>query len=238
MSLIAFPNIPDVPGVPNIPRNGSNALGLVAGVANTAANVLLLFKTLTQVRIGIYEKATGLSVPRVDGSCIDFTVSADNVVPTYPVEDGSWMNYNVVVMPIKISAKILYAPTLGSSLSIAGLSLSEVTYNNPKALQGVVINTLDTIRKNPFPLLWYDGDTWLGDFQLTKFSTSIDSKFGPTAIIVNVELTEIMSVQSTVSTQSITAHPKNPYNTPTSDGGLVQPVTKTTAQAVKIIGGN
>lgn len=226
MSLIPFPNIPDVPGVPSIPRNGTNALGFALRVANTAANVLLLFKTLTQVRIGIYEKATGLAVPRKDGSTIDFTYGGDNVVPTYPVEDGSWMNYNVVVMPTKINAKILYAPTLGTT----GLG-------SAKAFQAQVIGMFDTLRNNPYPLLWYDGNSYIGDFQLTKFSTTIDNKFGPTAIIVNVELTQIMTVQSSISTQSITANPKNPYNTPQSDGGLVQPIAKTATQANKIMGG-
>jgi len=226
MSLIPFPNVPDVPGVPSIPRNGTNLIGFVARVANTAAGVLLFFKTLNQIRIGMYVKETGQMVPSTDGSTIEFTISADNVVPTYPVEDGKWMNYNVVIMPAKISAKIIYAPTLGST-----------GFSNPKQLQAHLVGTLNALRHAPFPVLWYDGNSFLGDFQLTKFSTSIDNKFGPTAIIINVELIKILTVKSNISTQSITANPRNPYNTPVSDGGLVQPVSKNPTQITKLTGG-
>jgi len=92
MSLIPYPNVPPLPGVPAINRNSA---GYVGAALNIAAQ--LLPNNLFGTKWAITDASGNLAL--VPDSFVNFEYKNERKIPNYPVEGGSFSNYNKVAMP-------------------------------------------------------------------------------------------------------------------------------------------
>lgn len=91
-----------IPGVPNLLKNAPKAIGITL-LGNLASKLMdYLFPGATW---GIFK--VGTSKPAVVVSNVaELDVSADARVSDYPIQDGSFTNYNKVRMPDVVSLRI------------------------------------------------------------------------------------------------------------------------------------
>ena len=123
MSLIPFPNVPNLPGVPQVARAANGALNAALPVLGTAAAVGALWRALfVTTQWGIYKQtpppkpdATGVPTVTVTAkltpvitpdSILDFGYHNEYDISDYPIEEGSFTNYNKVANPYEASVRM------------------------------------------------------------------------------------------------------------------------------------
>lgn len=123
MSLIPFPNVPNLPGVPQVARAANGALNAALPVLATAAAVGALWRALfVSPKWGIYKQvppvskdASGLDTVTVTAklqpvitpdSILDFGYHNEYEISDYPLEEGSFTNYNKVANPYEASVRM------------------------------------------------------------------------------------------------------------------------------------
>lgn len=123
MSLIPFPNVPNLPGVPQVARAVNGALNAALPVLGTAAALGSLWRALfVSPKWGIYKQVPP-PTPDTDGittvtvqskltpvvtpdSILDFGYSNEYEISDYPLEEGSFTNYNKVSNPYEASVRM------------------------------------------------------------------------------------------------------------------------------------
>jgi hypothetical protein len=123
MSLIPFPNVPNLPGVPQVARAANGVLNSALPVLGAAAAVGALWRALfTTVQWGIYKQVPppkpdpdGLTTVTVQAklqpvvtpdSILDFGYHNEYDISDYPLEEGSFTNYNKVGQPFETSVRM------------------------------------------------------------------------------------------------------------------------------------
>jgi hypothetical protein len=123
MSLIPFPNVPQLPGVPQVARAANSALTAALPVLGAAAAVGALWRSLfVETKWGVY-KQTPPPAPDTSGvatvtvtaklvpvitpdSILDFGYHNEYDISDYPLEEGSFTNYNKVANPFETSVRM------------------------------------------------------------------------------------------------------------------------------------
>lgn len=222
MPLIQFPNVPQVDGVPAIARS---ARASVAGTVALGALSGGLWRVLqTRFRWGVYDsngKAladpslfTGLLGDAIGalGVLGDTTMSTHSVeytkemkVSDFPVEKGSFADYNKVEMPA--------TPTV--TLCLSGTESARADF----------LNAIDTATKSTDLYSVVTPEVTYAGYSIDRYSYSRRQARGATLLVVELSLREIRQVESTKTTvenKQVDA-PKTPGAAPTVDAGKVQP---------------
>lgn len=228
MSLIPFPNVPNVPGVPAIPRSVN--FPAVANVALGAVQGALwrMFQVQTQWGIfdssgralgdvsqmsGIVSDTLGLSATLSTGS-VDY--SKETKVSDFPIERGSFANYNKVELPS--------APTV--TLCFAGSESDRRAFLEEIDLACKSTDLYDVVTPEKRYI----------QYSLERYNYQRRSERGATLLIVEISLREIrqVSAQYVVSNRGNVEAPKDAGASPTVAGGTVQPKTPDVSTLKKI----
>ena len=219
MPNIPFPNVPNVPGVPALPRSPSfpplakAALGIVQGL------VWRLFQV--QTRWGIWDskgkplgdpaKFTGFVGTVLDAAGIGSTLSTNAVeytketkVSDFPVERGSFANYNKVEMPA--------SPTV--TLCLTGSESNRKTF----------LAAIDKACKSTDLFSVVTPEVTYVDYSIERYNYQRRNNKGATLLLVEISLKEIrqVSAQYTQSGKGQVQQPKDAGAAPQVDGGKVQ----------------
>ena len=101
MPTIAFPDVPALPGVPPLPVPPGGitlptfGLPMTSQVATDSASVKV--KPVWQIN-----DFTSAAVILVPDSIVEFEYRGEQKIPNYPIEQGSFANYNKVAMPFDV----------------------------------------------------------------------------------------------------------------------------------------
>lgn len=223
MSLYPFPNVPKVPGVPAIPRSPNFPPTVQAGLGIIQAALWRVFQT--QTRWGIFdaegrpladpsrfEGIIGAAVGVLGGT----TSSTDSVeytketrVSDFPLERGSFANYNKVEMPASPNVT---------------LCMSGSEADRKKFLDAIDAATKSTdLYSVVTPEITYI------DYAIERYNYQRRNSRGATLLIVQLSLKEIRQVSAQYA-QTIINKPKDVGAVPQIDNGKVQ--AKPPAQSV------
>lgn len=100
--LPTFPNVAQLPGVPQLIR-ANQAIGTIQ-LAVGAVQHFLGAAAQSKPTWGIFDDKGNLAIE--PSSFLDFDFSIDWNLPTFPLQDGEFSNYNKVSLPYEASVKI------------------------------------------------------------------------------------------------------------------------------------
>lgn len=138
---LPFPNVPFAAGVPQVPRSALIDVGDTVSIGTQATDSTLWQSTQAQPTWGVFD-SQGRIVLTPD-SVIDFAVRNESKIPTFPVEQGSFSNYDKVILPFEIPLRfskggtkydratfLQQVDTLYRSLDLSTIRTPERTYLN------------------------------------------------------------------------------------------------------------
>lgn len=226
MPLIPFPDIPKLPGVPQLPRSPSFPPTIRAGLGILTGLIWRGFQTET--RWGIFDstgkalgdpsKFTGLVGSALDAAGLGVTLSTNAVdysketrVSDFPIERGSFANYNKVESP----AAPVVTFCLGGSENDRRTFLDAID----KATKSTALYSLTT------PEVTYV------DYAVERYSYGRRSSKGAAMLTVEITLKEIRQVSSqyTQTNKGQVDTPKDAGASPVADSGKVQAKTPDTS---------
>jgi len=108
MALIpkpAFPDVPQLPGVPQVPRSALFPPQLAPSLSPSPAAGQLQQSTLVKPQWGIFA-SDGVTQVVVPDSILDFGYRTEWNVSTFPVQNGSFADYNKVANPFEIIVRL------------------------------------------------------------------------------------------------------------------------------------
>lgn len=205
MSLIPYPNVPPLPGVPAINRNSA---GYVGAALNIAAQ--LLPNNLFGTKWAITDASGNLAL--VPDSFVNFEYKNERKIPNYPVEGGSFSNYNKVAMPF--DCRCVVTCSGNGSMSKQGFLAAIQNY-----LDSLILLTIST------------PDASYPNLNLVHVDYKREARQGATLLLVQLWFQEIRIAQK--STAPNTAEPSGSV---TVDTGQVSPVPPSAAQNNNILG--
>lgn len=106
-----FPDVPDLPGVPALPRSNLAPVLEQIALATPAIQSLLWQSTASAPTWGIFDSDNNL-VLKPD-SIVDFDYRNESAVSDFPVQEGSFANYNKVNNPYEISLRLAIGRNIG-----------------------------------------------------------------------------------------------------------------------------
>ena len=95
MPFIPFPDVPLLAGVPALIRSAGQTIPIV-----TQQPPLAVAKNLNAIKWGIFSIDGGEVL--IPDSFISFEYKAEQKIPTYPIEDGSFASYNKIALPFDL----------------------------------------------------------------------------------------------------------------------------------------
>lgn len=205
MSLIPYPNVPPLPGVPAINRNSA---GYVGAALNIAAQ--LLPNNLFGTKWAITDASGNLAL--VPDSFVNFEYKNERKIPNYPVEGGSFSNYNKVAMPFDCRCVV----TCSGNGSMSKQRFLAAIQNYLDSLILLTISTPDASYPN---------------LNLVHVDYRREARQGVTLLLVQLWFQEIRIAQK--STAPNTAEPSG---SATVNTGQVSPVPPSAAQNKNILG--
>ena len=221
MPLIPFPDIPAYPGVPqlvrglNIPPSLQISLGVVQGLLAAAvqnptqwgifdsqgnqlgilANGNSLFQSLTVLVVGG-------GPPVLSNNATEF--SKETKISDFPVEEGSFANYNKVEMPAN--------PTV--TLALTGSEPDRTAFLN---LINAACTSTELYSVVTPEVTYYN-------YSVERYNYVRRAERGATLLLVEISLKEIREVSAAFSNvQTPIDVPQNPAATPQVNAGAVQP---------------
>lgn len=133
MSGILYPNVPAYPGVPALARlAGANLPLPVLEVADS-----LGINVITPAW-GIFDQSNNLVINAT--SFVKMELGADSDVPTYPMEEGAFQNYNKVNLPYTLKVTV----ALSGALTIANAASAITSGSITGAISGITGSTART----------------------------------------------------------------------------------------------
>jgi hypothetical protein len=219
MPLIPFPNVPAFPGVPalvrsaNIPPVVTISLGLVEGILAGALQ--------SQTEWGIFDAAgnqlgadpqnLGLGAALLTGitgagpvlSTFDFDYVKETRISSYPLEAGSFANFNKVEMPAN--------PVV--TLALAGNEDDRAAF----------LNAIDAACKSTDLYMVVTPEVVYLNYSLERYRYARKAARGATLIVVDISLEEVREVSAAFTTSTPIKAPKDAGATSQIDSGKVQP---------------
>lgn len=204
MSLIPYPNVPPLPGVPAINRNSA---GYVGAALNIAAQ--LLPNNLFGTKWAITDASGNLAL--VPDSFVNFEYKNERKIPNYPVEGGSFSNYNKVAMPFDCRCVVTCSGNGAMSKQKFLLALQ-------KYLDSLTLLTIST------------PDASYPNLNLVHVDYRRESSQGATLLLVQLWFQEVRIAQKSAAPK--TAKPSGSVSV---DIGQVSPVPPSAAQNKNIL---
>lgn len=231
MPRIQFPNVPNTLGVPALVRNALSTKTLVSAGLGILQNAV--WATLKkQETWGIYESGSTSKKFAETGSdkgfasfltsqlstkfgsyqvsILSFDLGADSIVSDFPIERGSFANYNKVLRPRMI--KITYAVT------------------GTKSDKSNFLKELEKARDKTTLFDVWTPEASFKDYTIASYSYSRTAESGSDMLTIDVVLNEIRQVKSNYSAslqqsgeQSKVEEPKNAEAAPTVNAGKTLP---------------
>ena len=202
VSVTTYPSIPSLPGVPPVVRDP------LAAVAVVAAPVIQSFLSLFSQTWGVFDE-NGVQVLEPDSFLgIEF-INAYNI-SSYPVEKGSFANYNKVNNPFYATVKLAKGGTTEDRSAFLD-ALSEIA----KSLDLYTIVTPE--------------DTY-SNVNLEQFDYYRETKDGAGIIIANCRFIEIREAQSEPSLKQAQTG-QSPTSSAEINSGQVKPYTDSSVAA-------
>jgi len=205
MSLIPYPNVPPLPGVPAINRNSAGYVGAALKI-----EAQLLPNNLFGTKWAITDASGNLAL--VPDSFVNFEYKNERKIPNYPVEGGSFSNYNKVAMPFDCRCVV----TCSGNGSMSKQDFLAAIQNYLDSLILLTISTPDASYPN---------------LNLVHVDYRREARQGATLLLVQLWFQEIRIAQK--STAPNTAEPSG---SDTVDIGQVSPVPPSAAQNKNILG--
>jgi hypothetical protein len=204
MSLIPYPNVPPLPGVPAINRNSA---GYVGAALNIAAQ--LLPNNLFGTKWAITDASGNLAL--VPDSFVNFEYKNERKIPNYPVEGGSFSNYNKVAMPF--DCRCVVTCSGNGAMSKQGFLLALQNY-----LDSLTLLTIST------------PDASYPNLNLVHVDYRRESKQGATLLLVQLWFQEVRIAQKSAAPETA-----EPSGSASVDIGQVSPVPPSAAQNKNIL---
>ena len=202
VSVTTYPSIPSLPGVPPVVRDP------LAAVAAVAAPAIQSFLSLFAQTWGVFDE-NGVQVLEPDSFLgIEF-INAYNI-SSYPVEKGSFANYNKVNNPFYATVKLAKGGTTEDRAAFLD-ALSEIA----KSLDLYTIVTPE--------------DTY-SNVNLEQFDYYRETKDGAGIIIANCRFIEIREAQSEPSLKQAQTG-QSPTSSAEINSGQVKPYTDSSVAA-------
>jgi hypothetical protein len=196
-----FPSVPNLPGVPPIPR--SSLLVIAATPAIDAIAAVTLFNAANQApRWGIFDANNNLVV-KAD-SVMDFDFRKEFRLPSFPIQNGGFSNYDKVNVPFETAVKMTKGGSesdrtnfLNQIEAIAGtLDLYNIV-SPEKTYKSCNVTRSENVRRGVANAFFLDVDVFF------------------------IEIRQVSAQYSTTTTN--TQNAQQPSAQPTSNTGSVQP---------------
>ncbi len=219
MPLIPFPNIPAYPGVPNLVRRANIppvvtiSLGLIQSVLASAMQ--------SDVSWGIFDSKgnqlggdpqnLGLGAALLQAgitgggsilSTVDFDYVKETRISNFPLEAGSFANFNKVEMPAN--------PVV--TLAFAGSEEDRAAF----------INAIDAACKSTDLYSVVTPEVTYVNYSLERYRYARKAARGATLIVMEISLEEIRQVSAAFTTATPIKAPQDPAATSAVDSGKVQ----------------
>lgn len=222
MPLIPFPSVPQLPGVPALPRSAAFPPVVRAGLGLVQGMLWRMFQV--QTRWGIWDsngkplgdpsQFTGLINDALEAAGFGSTLSTGSVdysketrISDFPLERGSFANYNKVETPA--------SPTV--VLCMQGSEKNRSTF----------LDAIDKACKSTDLFDVVTPEVVYIDYAIERYSYARHNSRGATLLIVEISLKEIRQVSAlyTTSNKGQVDAPKDKGATPQVDNGKVQAQT-------------
>jgi len=202
-----FPDVPNVPGVPALARAAStinSVVGTVTKVVADAQSVLQALGSSPGPKWGIFDPSSGQPVLIAD-TVLSVEYSKDWRSPNYPIEQGSFANYNKVELPfdIRVSFACGGAQSLISTVLSGGAIGAALTGSSPN--ESIRADFLDDVADAAASLTLVSvvtPEAVYTDCNITHYSYRRRTEQGVKLIIVDVYLLEIRQPTSVQYTSS------------------------------------
>jgi hypothetical protein len=225
MPTIPFPNVPQSPGVPALPRSGEIppaaviALGAVTQVLATALQSGTQWGifdsegnqlgSASQGSNGFFQAIVNAAAAAIIGggaylSTNAFELTGETRISDFPIEGGSFSNYNKVIRPL--------TPTV--TLALAGSTTDRTAF----------LNQIEAARLSTDLYSVVTPEVTYHNYAVEKYNVVRRAERGATLLLVEINLLQIRQVTASFSTvQTPINTPQNPDATPPSNSGMVQP---------------
>lgn len=219
MPLIPFPDIPAYPGVPalvrsaNIPPVVTISLGLVQSILASALQSPLQWGIFDSYgnQLGADPQNLGLGAALLSGligsgpvlSTFDFDFVKETRISNFPLEAGSFANYNKVEMPAN--------PIV--TLALAGNEDDRAAF----------LNAIDAACKSTDLYMVVTPEVAYVNYSIERYRYSRKAAKGATLLVVEISLEEIREVSAAYTTATPIKAPKDAGAVSQVDGGKVQP---------------
>lgn len=216
MPLIPFPDVPDYPGVPPIVRSAVSSTPV--NIALNSLGSILLSAVQSPTQWGIFDQkgnqlggVAGLTLvenfttqPKVL-STFSFDYMKETRISDFPLEAGSFANFNKVEMP---------------ATPVVTLALSGTEEDRSAFLLAIDMACKSTDLYNvATPEFTYT------NYSLVRYRYSRRAERGATLLMLELSMEEVRTVSAAYSKVSPTANPQSASAVPQSDSGNVQPKT-------------
>jgi hypothetical protein len=219
MPLYPFPNVPPYPGVPalvrsaNIPPVVTISLGLVQSIlASTLQSPVQwgIFDSKGN-QLGADPQDLGLGAALLSGltgggpvlSTYDFDFVKELRVSNFPIEAGSFANYNKVEMPAN--------PVV--TLALAGSEDDRAAF----------LNAIDSAAKSTDLYMVVTPEVTYINYSIDRYRYARKAAKGSTLLVVEISLEEIRTVSAAYTTATPIKAPKDSGAASQVDAGKVQP---------------
>jgi hypothetical protein len=220
MPLIPYPNIPAYPGVPalvrsaNIPPVVTISLGLVQSILASALQSPLQWGIFDSKgnQLGVDPQNLGLGAALLQAaitgggsvlSTYDFDFVKETRISNFPLEAGSFANFNKVEMPAN--------PVV--TLALAGSEFDRALF----------LNAIDAACKSTDLYMVVTPEVTYINYSLERYRYSRKAAKGATLLVVEISLEEIRQVSAAYTTATPIKAPKDTGAASQIDAGKVQP---------------
>lgn len=207
MPTIPFPDVPTYPGVPALVRSAVNALSTEINVSLGSTQTALASAAQSSDQWGIFD-SDGVSIWSPSDTAVlstnTFEFLKETRIADFPIEQGSFANYNKVELPGN--------PVV--NLALAGSESDRSSFLS--AIDDACTST-DLFSVVTPEFTYYN-------YSVERYNYARRSERGATLLLVEISLKEIRQVSASYSTaQTSINQPQNPAAAPQTNGGLAQP---------------
>ena len=148
-----FPNVPDLPGVPPIPRLPGAVYNTIT-LGSEAISGVLWGAAQNNAVWGVYDSNSNLVIQ--PDSILNLANENEWSVCDFPVQDGSFASYNIVIHPFEVSLRMTKGGTtaeraafLAQIAAIAGTTNLYTIISPEWSYQNCVLRSYSNVRRGP-----------------------------------------------------------------------------------------
>jgi hypothetical protein len=174
-----FPNVPALPGVPNLARYQQQT-AKVTGITANISSSLAIVSSLNKPVWGVFDSSHA-QILNPD-SVVEISYIADTKVMAFPVQEGTFANYNKVNLPNEVSVRM----TVAGSVAIRTAFTNQVeSIMRSLNLYSVITPERTYLNMNAYSYTW-------------DRKTAKDSRF----LDITIKFIEVRKVKANVTSSS------------------------------------